>query len=196
MNSAVSRSDGAKFWLTARVLQLGAGLIRAGGLRNSVAPHVIDLADRLNEPCSVSVLDGSDTLFVCRDATRRIFTTRLGVGDRLPAHCSASEDAVGLPSGRSAPTRSGNSPPGRPHTGPDHRSRAFAQRARGDARGYGLAIDEMEDCTLPGAVPLRDRSGRVIAAMSLASHRMRRTPGDLDGPLLAELRSAAPRVDR
>ena len=86
----MSRSDGAKFWLTARILQLGAGLIRAGGLRNSVAPHVINLADRLNEPCLVSVLDGSDTLFVCRDATRRIFTTRLGVGDRLPAHCSAS----------------------------------------------------------------------------------------------------------
>ena len=84
------RSDGIRFWLAARVLQLGAGLIRSGGVWNSVAPHVIELADQLNEPCSVSVLDGADTMFVCRDATRRIFTTRLGVGDRLPAHCSAS----------------------------------------------------------------------------------------------------------
>ncbi len=84
------RTDGTRYWLTARVLQLGAGLVRSGGLWSSVAPSVIDLANRLNEPCSISVLDGSDTVFVCRDATRRIFTTRLGVGDRLPAHCSAS----------------------------------------------------------------------------------------------------------
>ena len=54
----------------------------------------------------------------------------------------------------------------------------------------------MEDGTLSVAVPLRDRSGWVIAAMSLALHRMRRTPGDFAGPLLAELRSAAPRVEQ
>lgn len=36
------------------------------------------------------MLEQLEILFVCRDATRRIYTSRLGVGDRLPAHCSAS----------------------------------------------------------------------------------------------------------
>ena len=190
------RSDGTRFWLTARVLQLGAGLIRGGGLWNSVAPHVIDLADRLNEPCSVSVLDGADTLFVCRDATRRIFTTRLGIGDRLPAHCSASGKL--LLSYLSTPdiervltmrplvarTPASITDPGR----------LQAELASTRDRGYGLAIDEMEEGTLSVAVPLRERGGRVIAAMSVASHRMRCTPDDLRGRLLDALRSAALQV--
>ncbi len=192
------QSDGSKFWLTARVLQLGAGLIRAGGLWNSVAPHVIDLAERLNEPCSVSVLDGPDTLFVCRDATRRIFTTRLGVGDRLPAHCSASGKMLlaCLPDDQLRHVLAIRPLVARTPASITDPVRLRSELAVTCARGYGLAIDEMEDGTLSVAVPLHERSGRVIAAMSLASHRMRRTPGDLAGPLLAELRSAAPKVEQ
>ncbi len=191
------RTDGTRYWLTARVLQLGAGLVRSGGLWSSVAPSVIDLANRLNEPCSISVLDGSDTVFVCRDATRRIFTTRLGVGDRLPAHCSASGkmllaclptpdlDRVLVLRPLVARTPSSITDPAL--------LRDDLGLAR--ARGYGLAIDEMEEGTLSIAVPLADRNGRVIAAMSLASHRMRRTPADLQGPLLDELRRVARQVE-
>ena len=192
------RSDGTRFWLAARVLQLGAGLIRGGGLWNSVAPHVIELADRLNEPCSVSVLDGADTLFVCRDATRRIFTTRLGVGDRLPAHCSASgkmllsclstSDVERVLSIRPLVART-------PVSITDPRC-LHAELASTRGRGYGLAIDEMEEGTLSVAVPLRERGGRVIAAMSVATHRMRCTPDDLRGPLLDALRSAALQVQQ
>src|SRR5262249_25937738 len=82
--------DGARYATTPKVLSLGRGVLGEGGLWGRVAPEVVALADRLNEPCSVAVLDGLDILFVCRDATRRIFTSRLGVGDRLPAHCSSS----------------------------------------------------------------------------------------------------------
>ena len=192
------RSDGAKFWLTARVLQLGAGLIGSGGLWSGVAPHVIDLADRLNEPCSVSVLDGPDTLFVCRDATRRIFTTRLGVGDRLPANCSASGKALlaCLPGPDLERVLALRPLAARTPASLVDPVRLRVELALTRRRGYGLAIDEMEDGTLSVAVPLRDRDGRVVAAMSLASHRVRRTPGDLEGPLLDELRSAAPQVER
>ena len=192
------RSYDSRFWLTARVLQLGAGLVRSGGLWSSVAPTVIDLANRLNEPCSISVLDGPDTVFVCRDATRRIFTTRLGVGDRLPANCSASGktllaclaasdlDHVLALRGLVARTPASITDPARLRT----------ELGLTRTRGYGLAIDEMEEGTLSVAVPLKDRDGQVIAAMSLASHRMRCTPADLQGLLLDELRLAARQVEQ
>ena len=192
------RSDGTRFWLTARVLQLGAGLVRSGALWTSVAPYVIDLADRLNEPCSVSVLDGPDTIFVCRDATRRIFTTRLGVGDRLPAHCSASGKTLlaFLPEAELDKVLALRPLVARTAASIIDPVRLRSELGLTRARGYGLAIDEMEDGTLSVALPLRDRAGRVVAAMSLASHRIRRTPADLQGPLLDELRVAALQVER
>ncbi|RYC30198.1 IclR family transcriptional regulator [Lichenibacterium minor] len=192
------RSDGVRFWLTARVLQLGAGLVRSEGLWSSVAPFVIDLADRLNEPCSISVLDGPDTVFVCRDATRRIFTTRLGVGDRLPANCSASGKTLlaCLPASELNRVLALRGLVARTSASITDPARLRIELGLTHERGYGLAIDEMEDGTLSVAVPLRDRDGRVIAAMSLASHRIRRTPVDLQGPLLDELRLAAQQVER
>lgn len=60
---------------------------------------------------------------------------------------------------------------------------------------HALAIDEMEAGTLSLAVPLRERNGRVIAAMSFASHRSRRTPEDLSANVLPQLREAASRVE-
>ncbi|WP_131116565.1 IclR family transcriptional regulator domain-containing protein [Lichenihabitans psoromatis] len=192
------RSDGTLFWLTAHVLQLGAGLIRSGGVWASVAPYVIDIADRLNEPCSVSVLDGPDTLFVCRDATRRIFTTRLGVGDRLPAHCSASGKTLlaCLPEPDLDRVLALRPLVARAPASITDPVRLRSELGFTRVRGYGLAIDEMEDGTLSVAVPLRDRDGQVIAAMSVASHRMRRTPADLQGSLLDDLRLAAQQVER
>ena len=146
----------------------------------------------------MSVLDGPDTLFVCRDATRRIFTTRLGVGDRLPAHCSASGKTLlaCLPAPDLERVLAIRPLAARTPASLIDPARLGLELALTRSRGYGLAIDEMEDGTLSVAVPLRDRDGRVVAAMSLASHRMRCTPGDLEGPLLDELRSTALRVEQ
>jgi IclR family pca regulon transcriptional regulator len=79
-----------------------------------------------------------------------------------------------------------------PNTG-HHALIAALGRVRSE--GYALAIDEMEDGTLSVAVSIREHHGRIIAAMSLASHRSRMTPADLTGTVLAELRMAASRIE-
>jgi IclR family pca regulon transcriptional regulator len=189
--------EGARYASTPKVLSLGRGVLGEGGLWSRVAPQVVALADRLNEPCSVAVLDGLEILFVCRDATRRIFTSRLGIGDRLPAHCSSSGKMLlaSLPPGELATRLKGIKLERRaPASITSHRDlMAALNRARAD--GYALAIDEMEEGTVSVAVPIRERRGRVIAAINLASHKSRTTAADLAGRLLADLKATAAKIE-
>jgi IclR family pca regulon transcriptional regulator len=137
-------------------------------------------------------------LFVCRDSTRRIYTSRLGVGDRLPAHCSASGKVLlaALPEEELAQKLKGV-------TLQRHGPASIVQPTKLKAAlkgvrtaGFAMAVDEMEDGTLSIAVPLRERRGRTIAAMSVASHRSRLTPKDLETKVLPHLREAARHAER
>lgn len=187
-----------RFASAPKVLSLGRGILREGSLWRAVAPEVVAVADEFNEPCSISVLDKLDIVFVCRDSTRRIFTSRLGVGDRLPAHCSASGKLLlaQLSEPELATRLKGAALEKR---GPASITRVSALKAalkqvRSD--GFSLAVDEMEDGTVSIAVPLRDRNGKSIAAMSLASHRSRTTPAELKERTLPQLRLTAVKIER
>ncbi len=189
--------DRGLFAPSPKVLSLGRGMLAKTTLWSAVAPEVVGIADRYNEPCSISVLDGLDIVFVCRDSTRRIFTSRLEAGDRLPAHCSASGKVLlaALPD-RELDQRISAAGLSKRGTGsitePIMLKNALAAVRE---RRFALAVDEMEDGTLSLAVPLSDRGGRIIAAMSFASHRTRMTVDHLQSDVLPILRSAAKRVE-
>lgn len=180
-----------------KVLSLGRGVLRRTNVWNAASSVVVSLADQLNEPCSISVLEGLDIMFVSRDSTRRIYTSRLGVGDRLPAHSSASGKMLlaSLPvdelDQRLAGTVLARLGPASV-TNPETLKARLAEVRQAD---FASAIDEMEAGTISIAVPLRERSGRVVAAMSVASHRDRMTPEAIISGILPQLREAAQRVE-
>jgi IclR family pca regulon transcriptional regulator len=191
------REDLGRYAPSPKVLSLGRGILSRGSLWDMLAPEVMDLANRFNEPSSISVLDGLDIVFVCRDSTRRMFTARLGVGDRLPAHCSASGKMLlaSLPEAElAARLRGVTLKPQGPASITNARAlRKALQQIR--AADFALAVDEMEEGTVSIAVPLRERSGRPIAAMSIASHRSRYSPAELKKSLLPQLRATAGKVE-
>lgn len=182
---------------TPKVLSLGRAVLRGTNVWSTASTIVIELADQLNEPCSISVLEGLDILFVCRDATRRIYTSRLGVGDRLPAHSSASGKMLlaSLPvhelDYRLEAANLSKQGPASITTVETLKTRLSEVRLS----DFATAIDEMENGTISVAVPLRERAGRVVAAMSVASHRDRMPPEDLISNILPALRDAARKVE-
>lgn len=191
------REERGHYAVTPKVLSLGRSVLTSGGIWNSVAPEVVAVADRFNEPCSVSILDGLDIVYVCRDATRRIYSSRLGIGDRLPAHCSASGKMLlsalseqdlesrlkGVRLKRCGPASLCDS--------------ATLKRAlaRVKANDFATAVDEMEDGLISIAVPLRKRDKSVAGAMALASHRSRMSHTELKRRVLPALREAAARAE-
>lgn len=180
-----------------KVLSLGRGMLSKTSVWTAASAEVVSMANKLNEPCSISVLEGLEILFVARDATRRIYSSRLGVGDRLPAHCSASGKLLLAALPKQEFERRVEGAEFAKHgpasiTKPTQLNRALAKVRTDD---FAMSIDEMEDGTLSIAVPLRERSGRVVAAMSVASHRSRSTEEDLQEKILPMLRQAASRVE-
>lgn len=181
-----------------KILALGRGLLSKTSVWTAVSPEVVKLADKFNEPCSISVLENLDILFVCRDSTRRIYTARLGVGDRLPAHCSASGKVLLSALSETDLTARLGSARLRAFGPASITSRTALKAALTQVRkdDYATAVDEMEEGTLSIAVPLRERRHNMVAAMSVASHRSRMSPDDLKTKVLPVLRAVASRVER
>src|SRR4051795_12161598 len=82
------RSDGRRFSLTPRVLALGWAYLSSLNLWEIAQPLMEDLVEQTGESCSAATLDLPDVVYVARVPTRRIMSITLGVGTRLPAHCT------------------------------------------------------------------------------------------------------------
>src|SRR3982751_3123897 len=82
-------SDGKLFALTPRILDLGFAYLSSMPIWNRAEPVMEDLVQQVQESCSAAVLDATDIVYVMRVATHKIMRIALGVGSRLPAHCTS-----------------------------------------------------------------------------------------------------------
>src|SRR4051794_25420376 len=80
------RTDGRRFALSARVLELGYAYLSALTLPEVAEPHLERLAAEVRESSSVSVLHGDDVVYVARVPTSRIMRVALNGGTRFSAH--------------------------------------------------------------------------------------------------------------
>jgi IclR family transcriptional regulator, pca regulon regulatory protein len=171
------RSDGRLFTLTPRVLELGYAYLSSQSLPDVAEPHLERLVAQLRESSSVSVLDGDDVVYVARVATSRIMTVTINVGTRFPAYATSMGRVLlaGLPEEdleaylrRVRPQRF------TPRTiGTVGRLQAELANVRD--QGWAIVDEELEEGLRSVAAPIRDRSGRVIAAVNLSTH-VSRTP--------------------
>ena len=190
-------TDGRHFWLAPKVLSIGRGLVSGSSVWQLISRDVVELADRFNEPCSVSVLDGLDIVYVSRDVTRRIYTSRLSVGDRLPANCCASGKVLlAAVDPKALPERVKRYGPLEVRTPRSLAKLGNLKRVLAEVReqGWAVADGEMEEDIVSIAVPIRDHAGAVVAAISIASHRGRQSAAELTENTLAALQDAAARA--
>lgn len=164
------------------------------GQRQTILARVLSLSNRLNEPCSVTVLEGLQTVFVIRDEKRRIFSSPLRVGDRLNANCSASGKvllATLAPDDLKRRLAEAGELSGYTEKSITTLS-ALEQELRSvRLRGWAKAEDEVEEGTISLAVPIFDAQNHVIAALSVASHKTRRSVKDLIDNTLSSIQDLA-----
>ena len=188
------KSDGRKFQLTHKILNFGRDVPTLDYTWQRITVDVLALANRLNESCSVSVLDGLDIRFVIRDPKRRMFSAPLFVGDKLPGHCSAAGKVLlasldkSMLQERIAEMGPLASRTDRSITEIDALEEEL-QKVR--QNGWSEVEDELEEGMIAIAVPLFDASNRVIAALALSSHKMRRSLEELKQEFLPIVQNAA-----
>src|SRR4051794_21999275 len=83
------RREHNRFALTPRVLELGFAYLSSLTLPEVAQPHLARLVERVRESSSVSVLDGTEVVYVARVPTRRIMPVAIAVGTRFPAHVTS-----------------------------------------------------------------------------------------------------------
>jgi IclR family pca regulon transcriptional regulator len=163
------RADGRDYTLTPRVLELGYGFLGSLNLSDLAQPLMEELSRRVDESCSMAVLDGQSIVYVARVPVRKVMTVSLGVGARLPAFASSMGRVLltGLSDAElDAWLRACrlNAYTSHTVTEPDQ-----LRRLIGDVREQGFAYVEQELelglCSI--AVPVRNRQGQVAAALNI-----------------------------
>lgn len=189
------RSDGRRFALTPRVLELGFSYLSALSLPEVMQPHLERLSREVDESVSAAVLAGLDIVYVARVPTRRIMSVRITIGTRFPAYAT-SMGRVLLAALPEADRRAALSASDRraltPHTVTEVPAlEATLERVR--AQGYAFVDGELERGLRSVAVPVRGRDGEVAAALNISTSVGRVTAERLRAeyvPLLRETASA------
>jgi IclR family transcriptional regulator, pca regulon regulatory protein len=186
-----------KFYLTPRILDLGYSYLSSMKLWDFAEPAMEELVDKVHESCSVSVLDGTEIVYVLRVPTRKIMTINLSIGSRLPAYCTSmgrvllgdldesTLDTVLSQSELKAQTK-------RTVTQPARLKKIIAEDRK---KGWSLIDQELEEGLCSIAVPLIDFSGRTIAAMNIGGNVTRTSSADLIKKVLPELQAAANKIN-
>lgn len=191
------RSDGRFFSLTAKVLELGYAYLSSLSLPEVAEPHLEALVSEVNESSSVSVLDGHDVVYVARVPVSRIMTVSISVGTRFPAYATSMGRVLlaGMPESDLAAYLSAVRL--EPLTA---RTVSSVAALRGEvsrvrSQGWALVNQELEEGLRALAVPIRDRSGKVVAALNVSAHASRTSLEAMRRDLLPPLLKTAAKVE-
>ena len=190
-------TDGRVFALRPQVLELGYAYLSSLSLPEVAQPHLEQLVEDVGESSSVAVLDGADIVYVARVATRRIMSAAIQVGTRFPAAATSMGRAVlaHLPrKDRDAFLAVVALEPLTPHTIID-RDLLQAELGRVQEQGWALVDQELEEGLRSIATPLRDRTGRVVAALNVSAPVRRGAVDQMVADFLPPLLRAAREIE-
>ena len=185
-------TDGSRFQLTPRVLNIGSAFLSSLTLPALAEPHLKALSADLQETASVCILDDVHVVYVARITSPRLVSVAVHVGTRFPAWATsmgrvllAALDDTDLQDrlDRSDIRRYTAS------TVPS-REALITELGKVRDRGWSVVREEYEEGLSGVAVPVY-RAGRVVAAANVSLHQPYGKTISIEDVLLPRLRRAA-----
>jgi len=166
------RSTGGAFALTPKVITLGTAYVASLGLWDVARPHLEALVRQTGESSSMAQLDGGDIIYVARVSVPKIIALRVDIGTLFPAPQTSQGKVLlaalspeHLDAALAVPSRSGL-----PHYIGKPREALDEELTQVRARGWAIADEELAPGVRSIAVPVRDGTGAVRAAMNVTVH--------------------------
>ena len=186
-----------RFSLTPRVLELGYSYLSSLTLPEVAQPHMETLVARVNESSSISVLDGTDVVYVARVPTRRIMSITLSVGTRLPAYATSMGRVLlsALPDEELRERLDRMELRALSSRTITDRGQLMAALERARSQGWAAVDQELEEGLRSLAVPIRDSSGAVVAALNVSVHASRGTIASMRRDFLPLAQEAAGAIE-
>jgi len=167
--------SGSIYRLGSRVLRLGFSFLSSNSLPALAQPILEEITATIHESTSLSVLEGDEIVYLARSGAKRVMSVGLSIGSRLPAYCTSmgrvllaalAQPELAAYLERAELVR---------HTAKTITERGAVAEEIGRVRSQGFALvdEELEIGLRSLAVPVRTRSGTVVAAMNTGVHAAR-----------------------
>jgi DNA-binding IclR family transcriptional regulator len=163
-----------RYRLGVRLFELGSTVIHERGLHSAAHPVLEELSASTGETCHLAILSGLEAVYVYKVDGQSSIIMSSRVGGRAPCHATSIGKVLMAWAGDDQLRQLR-----------DQRHHAYTQRtitsapaldvelARVREQGYSLDLEELEEGLRCVAAPVRDSSGRVVAALGLAGPRRR-----------------------
>lgn len=188
--------QGRRFVLRPKVLDLARAYLDSLSVEDLTQGHLTDLATATGDSASLSVLDGTDIVYLARASARTLLRLEAHVGSRFPAYPTSMGRVLlaALPDDevRARLAASDVRPLTRRTVTDRDALLDLVRRCRAD--GYAAVEDELDYGVVALAVPVLDGGGRVVAALNSSSHSRKIDKATLIDSRLALLRSCSDRI--
>ncbi|MEN3297630.1 MAG: IclR family transcriptional regulator, pca regulon regulatory protein [Burkholderiales bacterium] len=190
--------NGRLFSITPRVIELGYAYFASMDLPSLARPAMLELAATVNETCSLGVLDGESVAMIAREEPQRLLRLDLAVGRRLPAYVHSLGRQLLAALDEEEWQRYLKSADLRKLTPLTTTSKTALEKNRQQIRadGYCVLVNEIVDGIGGVSVPIRNRSGLVVAAMSISMVLGSRTREQVVTDYLPPLQRAVQSVEK
>lgn len=194
VNEGYAETDGKYFGLKPKVLELGYAALSSMTILDVTQPIVTRLADTVQESCFAAVLDETDVIYIAGAApTDRIVSISVSVGSRAPAHAVSTGRVLvaALPEQeREEYFEKVELTRFTPNTVTSKvQLRSLIDEVR--VQGWSIVDQELEIGLRSISVPIKNRAGKVVAALNVACPSSRVTPEEMRSKILLELQTAS-----
>jgi IclR family pca regulon transcriptional regulator len=190
--------SGRDFLLRPKVLELGAAYLDSMNIEVLTKTYLEDLASQTGDSAALSVLDGTQIVYVARASVRTLLRLEAHVGSRFPAYPTSMGRV--LLAGLSAERLKNYFETAELLALTDRTvtDRAKLMKLIDECRrnGYSAVEDELAYGVVAAAVPIYDPSHRVVAALNTSSHSKKITKAKLVRDRLTMLQDVSAQISR
>lgn len=190
-------AEGREFMLRPKVLSLGAAFLDAGRFDELIQPILRDIVAEAGDSASLGVMEGDEVLYIANFSGKRYVRLTAGAGSRFPAYAvsigrvllaALSEQDLAayldrVPLKKLTPFTVTEKP----------KLRSLIEDVR--QSGYVVVQDELEASLAAVALPIRLRSGRVVAGLNCSGFTRGDSTEELLAARLEALRRGAERIN-
>lgn len=174
-----------------KVLRLGFATLNSLETGQIAQPYLKALSERSGATTNMTVRDESEIVYVARNKTEQILALDLHLGSRLPVYCTSMGKAQLIDlTDKELRELLGDGP--YPQRGPNTITTLYAlleELAKVRAQGYAVNDEELAAGLRSLAAPVRDHSGRIVAAINISALSVRLPQDELENrfvPLVIE----------
>jgi IclR family pca regulon transcriptional regulator len=191
-------TDSANFYIRPKILELARPYLDSVTLPDVIQPHLDQLSGEIHETSMAFVLDGDDVVYIAGVQARRLVSINVHVGQRIPAYQTPLGHVLlaALPADAlAAYLERAELKPVTRYT--ITQKSALRQRLATVAKeGYAIGDQELELGLRTIAIPVHDRDGTTIAAISIGVLAAAYSNRELVSKLLPHLQETAHHIEK